>query len=167
MWVHAPKHQVSYLRDNGFSLNGVHLVDPPPPGTIARLLSEADLLVLPINFDPRSARYIRLSMPTKVPAYMASGTPILVYGPPGIATVRYAERAGWGYVLSTPGLASLQKTLLWLMEDQVARERLGRQAQMLARQDHDAARICPAFQAALASIARGRLRDTAAINRQT
>ncbi len=167
MWVHAPKHQVSYLRDNGFSLNGVHLVDPPPPGTIARLLSEADLLVLPINFDPRSARYIRLSMPTKVPAYMASGTPILVYGPPGIATVRYAERAGWGYVLSTPGLASLQKTLLWLMEDQVARERIGRQAQMLARQDHDAARIRPAFQASLVSIAREGVRDRAVTSRQT
>jgi glycosyltransferase involved in cell wall biosynthesis len=158
MWVHAPKTQSSYLKDCGFSVDGVRLVDPPPPETVPRLLSEADLLVLPFNFDSRSARYIRLSMPTKVPAYMASGTPILVYGPAGIATARYAEREGWGHVLST-GPAPLQRTLLWLMDDQVAREQLGRRAQRLACEHHDAAKVRPAFQMALARAASARRVD--------
>jgi len=92
-------------------------------------------------------------MPTKVPAYMASGTPILIYGPAGIATARYAEREGWGHVLSSPGLAALQKTLLWLMDEQATRERLGRRAQKLACEHHDAARVRPAFQMALSQAA--------------
>jgi hypothetical protein len=95
-------------------------------------------------------------MPTKVPAYMASGTPVLVYGPAGIATARYAELEGWGHVLSSPGLAPLQKTLLWLMDDQATRERLGRRAQKLAYEHHDAAKVRPAFQIALARAATGR-----------
>jgi hypothetical protein len=155
MWVHAPGPQSTYLRELCLSGNGFHLADPPPPETITYLLSGADLLVLPFNFDKRSLQYIRLSMPTKVPAYMASGTPILVYGPAGIATARYAERDGWGHVLSSPGLDALQKTLLWLMGDQVARQRLGRRAQELACERHDAAKVRPAFQGALISAASG------------
>ena len=149
MWVHAPKDQVSYLRNCGFPLDGIRLVEPPLPETVARLLAEADVLVLPFNFDPRSARYLRLSMPTKVPAYMASGTPILVYGPSEIAAARYAARDGWGFVLSTSGLSGLKKTLLWLMNDQRARERMGRRARQLAYERHDAAKVRPAFQTAL------------------
>jgi hypothetical protein len=85
---------------------------------------------------------------------MASGTPILVYGPRDIATVRYADRDAWGHVVSTPGVPALQKSLAWLMADQAARERLGRRAQMLADERHDAARVRPAFWSALAAASR-------------
>jgi len=155
LWVHAPKEQVAYLQGDRVPAEGLFLAGPPGPDFVAPLLSAADLLVLPFNFDRRSARYIRLSMPTKVPAYMASGTPILVYGPPGIATVRYAEGEGWGHVVSNKGIAELRKALTRLMDDQEARERLGRRSQFLASQRHDAAMIRPLFQAALAKAAAG------------
>ena len=151
MWVHAPKEQATYLHNAGIPFEGIHLEGPPSPDSIARLLAGADLLVLPFNFDARSAEYIRLSMPTKIPAYMASGTPILVYGPPRVAAVRYAQGEGWGCVVSTGGVPALQKTLLQLMADQAVRERLGRRAQELARQRHDAAKVRPAFWDALAA----------------
>lgn len=155
MWVHSPKDQLSHLRDSRFPPDCLHLSGPPSSETIATLLSEADLLVLPFNFDARSAQYVRLSMPTKVPAYMVSGTPVLVYGPLEMATVRYAERDGWGDVVSTPGILALREALSRLMHDQAAREHLGRRAQMLAQQNHDAAKIRPAFQAALSKAAAG------------
>ena len=50
-------------------------------------IAEADILVLPVNFDNDSVRLVRYSMPTKLPAYMASGTATLVYGPAGVAQV--------------------------------------------------------------------------------
>jgi glycosyltransferase involved in cell wall biosynthesis len=156
MWVHAPAPQVAFLGQPDLTSNGFHLAAPPPPEAVVHLLSGADLLVLPFNFDKHSLQYIRLSMPTKVPAYMASGTPVLVYGPAGIATARYAERDGWGHVLSTPGVAPLQQTLLWLVDDQATRERLGRRAHLLACERHDAAKVRPAFQMALARAATGR-----------
>ena len=145
----------SYLKDLDVVGGSLRLEDPPRSESIAHLLSGADLLVLPFNFDERSRQYIRLSMPTKVPAYMACGTPVLVYGPPGIATVRYAQRDGWGHVLSTPGLAPLQETLLWLLEDRTARERLGKRAKVLAHEHHDAGKVRPAFHSALVKAAAG------------
>ncbi len=159
MWVHAPREQAAYLKDLDVVGGSLRLEDPPRSESIAHLLSGADLLVLPFNFDERSRQYIRLSMPTKVPAYMACGTPVLVYGPPGIATVRYAERDGWAHVLSTPGIPSLRKTLLWLVKDQAARERLGRRAFILGLERHDAAIIRPAFHKALADAAVSRAEE--------
>jgi len=150
MWVHAPRAHAAYLHDGRFPREGLHLVDPPGAGIVSRLLAEADLLVLPFNFDTRSARYLRFSMPTKVPAYMVSGTPILVYGPPEIAIARYARRDGWGHLVTTVGIQALRKALQWLMDDQAARELLGRRAHELARQRHDAADVRSRFQAVLA-----------------
>ncbi len=145
MWVHAPGKQVAYLQDGRSSRGGLRLLDPPSPDRIVEVLAGADLLALPFNFDARSVQYIRLSMPTKVPAYMASGTPVLVYGPPGIAAVRNAERDGWGYVVSSPGIPPLLEALVRLMDDQASRESMGRRAQVLARQRYDAAKIRPTF----------------------
>lgn len=151
LWVHAPREQVAYLGAGSLSREGFRLADPPGPDIVARVLSGADLLVLPFNFDARSSRYIRLSMPTKVPAYLVSGAPVLIYGPPGIATVRYAARDGWGHVVSHPGVATLKRELAWLMVNEAERERLGRRGQELARQNHDAASVRPAFWEALAA----------------
>jgi len=128
MWVHAPREQAAYLKDLDVVGGSLRLEDPPRSESIAHLLSGADLLVLPFNF---------------------------VYGPPGIATVRYAQRDGWGHVLSTPGLAPLQETLLWLLEDRTARERLGKRAKVLAHEHHDAGKVRPAFHSALVKAAAG------------
>jgi glycosyltransferase involved in cell wall biosynthesis len=163
LWVHAPREQsASLVRDGQTPREGLRLGDPPDPDRIHALLASADLLVLPFNFDARSARYIRFSMPTKIPAYMASGAPILLYGPPGIAAVRYAERDGWARVVVRSGVEALGAALAGLMGDQAAREALGRRAQALARERHDAATVRPAFQAALMAAAAAGRREPAA-----
>lgn len=147
MWIHAPENQRTYLRE--FVEKGTHLEDSPRAASIVELLASADLLVLPFNFDPPSAEYMRLSMPTKVPAYMASGTPILLYGPPSIAPVRYASRAGWGHVLSTPGVQNVENTLQQLIADSALREQIARRAMAVAAERHDAPRVRSEFQAVL------------------
>ncbi len=149
IWIHAPRPQRAYLETAG--MDGLRLWDPPEPDSIVELLASADVLVLPFNFDERSAGYMRLSMPTKVPAYMASGTPVLVYGPARIATVKYAFEQGWGYVVFQPGPGNLQAALRRLMSDQHLRELHGRRAQRLAAERHDAVRVRAEFQAILAS----------------
>jgi glycosyltransferase involved in cell wall biosynthesis len=155
MWIHAPAAQRSYLEQ--LSLGGLRLKDSPDPRGIVQLLSSADLLVLPFNFDERSAQYVRLSMPTKIPAYMASGTPVLVYGPATIAPVHYAVREGWGSVVSKPGVHIVQEAIKGLMHDQVSRQKYAQRAQALALEQHDAAKVRTEFHSALmrAAIARG------------
>jgi glycosyltransferase involved in cell wall biosynthesis len=147
MFVHAPANQRAYLSE--FEATGVHLQDPPDPSSIVELFAGADLLVLPFNFDEHSAEYMRLSMPTKIPAYMASGTPILVYGPDSIAPVRYAIHEQWGYAVTSPGVRNVEDALKRLMADSPLRERYARRAMATAADRHDAPRVRAAFQAAL------------------
>jgi glycosyltransferase involved in cell wall biosynthesis len=150
MWIHAPLNQSAYLRHESF--DGVTLIGVPDSSSIIELLSSADLLVLPFNFDTRSAEYMKLSMPTKVPAYMASGTPILVYGPKNSAVSYYAREEKWAWVVSEPDLNLLQSAIGRLKSDVKLREDYGRRAQQVAAKHHDAAVIRPAFQRLLAGL---------------
>jgi glycosyltransferase involved in cell wall biosynthesis len=116
---------------------------------VFRLLGEADILLLPVNFDVQTVRYIRLSMPTKVPAYLSSGTPVLVYGPPDIAQVRYAQAAGWGFVVSQRGSLVLAEGIRRLASDTGLRERLSHAARGAALAHHDATSVRARFQASV------------------
>ncbi len=118
-----------------------------------RTLAEADILLLPVNFDVHSVRYIRLSMPTKVPSYLVSGTPILVYGPAGVAQVEYAREAGWGHVVDVPDPALLRAAIKDLASNATLRGALSGTARRIAAERHDDATVRARFQAALASAA--------------
>jgi glycosyltransferase involved in cell wall biosynthesis len=105
------------------------------------------------DFDARSERMSRYSMPTKTAECMASGTPILVYGPAGLPIVRYGRGSGWAYVLSNPDLSAIREVILQLATDTAMRESLGRRAMALAAQNHDAANVSQAFQQLLFEVA--------------
>jgi hypothetical protein len=152
MEIHAPEPQAAFLRQENFS--AVDFSPPPASDRIISILSTADLLVLPFNFDSSSARYLRFSMPTKIPAYMASGSPVLVYGPSNIAPVRYAKKFGWGFVLDEQGTAPVTFAIRHLMSDEPTRQSFGRRAQTTAGQRHDAAVVRRYFQSALTDAAR-------------
>jgi glycosyltransferase involved in cell wall biosynthesis len=115
-----------------------------------RAIVSADVLLLPVNFDPTTMQYIRYSMPTKVPEYMLSGTPILVYGPAGVAQVDYARREGWGEVVATCGVQPLAEGIRRLAFDLPLRKRLASRAHALATERHDLHKVRAGFQAALA-----------------
>ena len=155
LWIHSPPQESAYLRD--LSSGAIRIEGPPDPDSIATLLAGTDVLVLPYNFDARSARYIRLSLPTKAPAYMISGTPILVYAPGDVATARYAKREGWGYVVDSRGREPLLDAVRTLIDNQSLREQLGRRAQQVALARHDASKVKAAFWAALSEASSKRL----------
>ena len=115
-------------------------------GAFFAALAAADALVLPINYDAETVDFIRYSMPTKVPAYMASGTPILVYGPAGVAQVDYAAREGWGLVVSERAPQALDAALRRILCEASLRETLHRRAKTLALEHHDTARVRAKFQ---------------------
>jgi len=150
--IHSPTHESAYLHD--LASQAVRIEGPPDPTSIARLLAGTDLLVLPYNFDARSARYIRLSLPTKAPAYMISGTPILVYAPGDVATARYATKEGWGHVVATRGEEPVMSAIRTLMQNATLREQLGRRAREVAVARHDATVVKAAFWAALCDASR-------------
>jgi len=118
-----------------------------------RRIAAADALLLPANFDADSVGFIRYSMPTKVPAYLASGTPVLVYGPAETAQVAYARAAGWGEVVDTRSVERLKQGLGRIMTDRDRRDALFQAAKAAARENHDAARVRARFRATLAEAA--------------
>ena len=118
-----------------------------------RSLCDADLLLLPVNFDAASIRFIRYSMPTKVPEMLASGVPVLVYGPGETAQVDYAAREGWGRVVDAAGVDGLSAAIARLLDDGEARAGLVARALAVAEQHHDAGAVRAAFRRVLADAA--------------
>lgn len=113
--------------------------------TFFRRLAGADALVLPVNFDRASVDFIRYSMPTKVPAYLNSGTPIVAYGSPDTAQMQYARDARWGLTVTERSTDKLQAALRRITADMDLR-RLLSHAALKAAENHDAHRVRDAFQ---------------------
>ncbi len=111
-------------------------------------LADADALLLPVNFDPASVDFIRYSMPTKVPAYLNSGTPVLAYGSTETAQIRYATDSGWALVVSDQSAETLKAALKRVVSDISLRERLSAAAR-LAAANHDAGIVRARFQEVL------------------
>ncbi|MGQ0512037.1 MAG: hypothetical protein ACT4P9_15660 [Betaproteobacteria bacterium] len=123
--------------------------------TFFRVIAAADALLLPVNFDAATVRYIRYSMPTKVPAYLFSGTPILAYGPEEVAQIRYATERDWALVVGQRGVAPLAAGLRRVLSEAPLRERLSANARRTALECHDASLVRVRFQGRLRAAAQG------------
>src|SRR5262249_2533 len=153
--IMSPAFQIEAYREALSNNPAVRLIEPTQDeGEFCAALAAADALVLPINFDAETVQFIRYSMPTKVPAYMAVGTPILVYGPRGVTQVDYAARDGWGHVVSERRPEALDSQLHRILTDPDLREALRLRAQALARTHHDPVQARTHFQDELKAAAR-------------
>jgi glycosyltransferase involved in cell wall biosynthesis len=155
--IHAPRHSHAAHRGLLERAPAVVLEPAPEPDAIVPLLAEADVLVLPVNFDRSTVDYVRLSFPTKLPAYLASGSPVLAYGPAEVTQMDLARREGWGHCVARRDPQALREAIRKLATDAALRERLGRRGREVAFAEHDAARVRPRFQDALRRAARGGL----------
>ena len=72
-----------------------------------QLIKSADLLVVPVSFDSTGFDDICLSFPTKLPEYLASATPTLVYGPAKTAPVEFCRRHKLALVQDTRSIEGL------------------------------------------------------------
>jgi hypothetical protein len=152
--IYTPKEMLM-MPPASFEIHpGIKLHEAPASDEdLFRIMFTSDLLVLPVNFDDTSIHFIRLSMPTKIPAYLTSGTPILVYGPKGIAQVEYARNSGWGFVIDTRGLEHLERGLSELIANSDLRCRLSLIARDTAEKNHDDRVVRTNFQKALIALA--------------
>jgi glycosyltransferase involved in cell wall biosynthesis len=119
-------------------------------------LCQADILLMPANFDEKSVRFIRYSMPTRVPAYLATGTPILVYGPAGIAQVDYARNAEWGLVVDKRSVPRIVEALNRLIDNSALRQGISATALKTARDKHELTAIRNRFREVLVASAADR-----------
>jgi hypothetical protein len=107
-------------KDNILSLiNGKEIVFGGAPSLTEgyELLKTADLLVIPVTFDKSVFDSIRLSFPTKLPEYLASGTPTLIYGPRGTATTEYCIKNNLGILQTERSVSNLVNLFAKIVTD--------------------------------------------------
>lgn len=100
-------------------------------------LCSADLLVLPMDFDKKNLDFIHLSMPTKVPEYMISGTPILVFAPPDTALSQYARAQKWAFIVNENSTKLLYNKIDEIVSNNELRKQYGQRAIELAGKYHN------------------------------
>lgn len=155
--IYSPTFYTQLLRQKLALGAGIRLHEPiVTDEEVFTHLAEADILLLPVNFDLETVRYIKYSMPTKVPAYLFCGTPVLVYGSRETAQVKYAQRAGWGYVVSERGPDQVASAIRELTYNIELRTRLSRAAHTAAFSFHDASIVRTQFQRTLCKSVRKR-----------
>lgn len=64
---------------------------PVPHESIPELTKSYSALFLTLGFAKHSVKYVKLSMPTKLSEYLASGLPVVLYCSPEIALYHYIE----------------------------------------------------------------------------
>lgn len=124
---------------------GTTISDLVPYSCLPKSLSRADLLVMPYDFTRESRKFIKYSMPSKIPEYLISAIPILYYGPEDTAVSEYARREGWGYVVSKGEISSLETAIIELMQSEQLRSRLGQRGKQIALENHASVKVREKF----------------------
>ncbi|HNW56131.1 MAG TPA: glycosyltransferase [Bacteroidales bacterium] len=140
-----PDINFEILSPDGADLNGkvpfnnnIIWTKPLPYSELPKKFASADLLVLPIDFDKKSIRFLKYSFQTKISEYMISGTPVLVYAPNDTSTSKYAEKDKWAYLLNERNDQLLENAILKLYLKPELRKELGERAKSLALSREDA-----------------------------
>jgi glycosyltransferase involved in cell wall biosynthesis len=100
-----------------FNFDGTDLCASLKDDNHVQRISEADLLLYPVDFSDESIQYIRLSFPTKLPSYFSSGVPVFCYGPENVYSIKFVSKKNLGFVCAQHTIADLKKVLLSALND--------------------------------------------------
>jgi len=102
---------------------------------MARLREEADVLFVPMSFDPVDATNMKMGFPSKLADCTAVGLPLLIHGPDYCSAVRWArENAGVAEVVSDNDEKQLKAAIARLANTPEHRVKLGNVALKVGRQ---------------------------------
>ena len=91
--------------------NEVFFKGPVPLSQRLETIAGADILIIPFTFDSNNFDSYRLSIPTKLPENLATGIPLLLYGPDGMAATDLALKHGLATVLTKRSVSDLVQFL--------------------------------------------------------
>ncbi len=131
-------------------LEGVEVHPAVPYDNVPGLLASADILLIALDFDEAGVQFARLSMPTKIPEYLAAGRAVLTYAPRGCAAAEYARHGGWSLLVDEADPSLIHDALMTLAGDRASRDAMGERGRRLAIEKHDAATVRARFAEELA-----------------
>lgn len=117
-------------------LDGVSVRSAVGREEIKKILVFGDILLLPFNYEAWSTRFTRLSWPTKISEYMASGTPILAVGSNECGFMQYLAENKAAYTDEGRSVEMIESVLWKLLKGAEERQVVGRRARSLAFSNH-------------------------------
>ncbi len=120
---------------------------------LPKVFSESDMLLLPYDFHSTALKFIRFSMPTKVPEYMITGTPILIFAPEVTALVKYARKYEWAKVISKNDINAITCAITQMIENKELRQKYAMNAIVLAEKNHNLIDVTTEFRKVICSTA--------------
>ncbi|MGC5286528.1 glycosyl transferase family 1 [Micromonospora sp. DT231] len=143
--VHAPATDLARYAGAFTGLPAVRLGRSLASAEVAGALRRADVLVHVESFAAEHRRYTRYSLSTKIPQYLASGRPILGFGPAELASMAHLAAADAGAVVGDDDPAALVGALTPLCADAGLRARLGSRGLAYAVRHHRADQVAARF----------------------
>jgi glycosyltransferase involved in cell wall biosynthesis len=125
------------LRSRGVEGSMVEYHAHTCPDEVPKVLESGDILFLPLSFNSAVRETVRTSVPGRMADYLASGTPILAFVPPGSFVRWYLEKWACGLVVTENSSDLLARAISRLIGDAELRALLGRNAKERARADFD------------------------------
>lgn len=117
--------------------NSVQFVSRVPYEELPSRFASVNLLVLPIDFDLKGFTFIKYSLPTKVPEYMASGTPILVYSPKETALSNFVNTTNVAMIVNERNRGILTSSIKTLINNPKIAQSLSERAVTYAKTNQD------------------------------
>ena len=111
-----------------------------------KTLADADLLVIPFTFSPSYFEEYRLSIPTKLPENLATGIPVLLYGPRGMAATDLCFENDLATVLTKRSVPDLLHVLKKLAENPKPLQEKAEKAQKFAQREFSVIKTSERFQ---------------------
>jgi glycosyltransferase involved in cell wall biosynthesis len=136
------------------SLRNVKVLPPVAHEKVPDLLTQYDLLLLPLDFTRLGFKFAQYSMPTKASEYMISGIPIIIFAPKETAISKFCQENECGYCITENTEESIIAALNFLIDNVEYRTRTGLNAVRLATKLFDMYKVRDEFQQLLIKIAK-------------
>lgn len=129
--------------------NCIKIFQDVPHNSVPFILKSAGVLILPLDFSKYSQKFARFSMPSKATEYMASGVPVIVFGPLQNALTIYASEKKWGFVVTQEDRNLLQNAIVELLNNNDLRHKMVTNATSMVLKNHIAENVREMFRKAL------------------
>jgi len=151
--VYSYPDELRALRDQDIP-RSVKLAGTAPPTDVARLQSEANILVHVESFDKKHRSYTRLSLSTKIPQYFMAGRCVFGMGPEEGASIQYISETDAGVSVTVDSVDKVKDALRFLIIDRLARQRFGERAYQIAVERNNVERVRERFRELICDAAR-------------
>ena len=110
-----------------------------------KLLCNSDALLIAYNFDQKSINYTKYSLANKLPECLASGSPVVIYGSPEVATVGLMKDSDAVKTITERNLEKIKTVIRELVTNSELCQQLGIKGRQFAQQNFNAQQIQQKF----------------------